>query len=167
MNGKTPSAIFRPPLIFRLLSVVVFFKQLVLVFLAFVFFKRICWTHLVNEDSKILVKYYPDLRGHKSINLSVLNSNKAAFVMKARRWHLMYLWSESTLGFIHHFWSVLATSFWLEQINCVWASLHVLPTESCVLDLVSLLLWSGLYQNHIAFQTKDGLDEHYHCICFF
>ena len=36
--------------------------------------------------------------------------------------------------------------------------LHLLATESCVLDLFIVLLWSGLYLKHIAFQTKDGLD---------
>ena len=36
---------------------------------------RICQTHIVNDDSKIVVKY-----SSESFNLSVLNSNKVAFV---------------------------------------------------------------------------------------
>ena len=65
--------------------------------------------------------------------------------------------SEVDLSFIHDFWGVSITSFWLGQINFVYKGLqHVLATESCVLDSVSVLLWNGL--NHTVFQTKDGLD---------
>ena len=57
----------------------------------------------------------------------------------------IYLWSEVALSFIHHFWSVFITSFWLGQINCVWGSLHVLATESCVLDLVLVSFSEAVY----------------------
>ena len=65
--------------------------------------------------------------------------------MRARRWQPIYLWSEGALSFIHHFWSVFITFFWLGQINCVWGSLHVLATESCVLDLVLVSFSEAVY----------------------
>ena len=65
------------------------------------------------------------LRGHKSMNLSVWTATKLLFsCMRARRWHLIYLWSGLAWSFIHQFWSVLITSFRLRQINWVWGSLQ-------------------------------------------
>ena len=124
-------------------------------------FCRICWTHLVNEDSKLWssrVKYSSE---RVQINQSFCIKQQQKLLlscMRARRWHIIYFWSEGALSFIHHIWRVLATPFWLGQINCVWGSLHVLAAEYCVLDLVSVFLWSGLNLNHIVFQTRDGLD---------
>ena len=83
------------------------------------------------------------LRGHKSINLSVLNRNKVAFVMHKSQNVASNLFM--IRGFIQHFWSVFITSFWLGQISCVWGSLHVLATESCVLDLVLVSFSEAVY----------------------
>ena len=68
--------------------------------------------------------------GHKSINLSVSNSNKVAFVMHESQKVASKLFM--IRSFICHFWSVFITSLWVGQINCVWGSMLVLATESCV-----------------------------------
>ena len=92
----------------------------VLVFLLFAFFCRICWTHLVNEDSKIVVKYSSETA---QINQSFCIKQKQSCFCHA--WEPesgIYIWSELSLSFIHHFWSVFITSFWLGQIYCVSGS---------------------------------------------
>ena len=77
MNRKTPTDIFWPP--FRLLSVVAIFLNSILVFLLFVFFVGIAEHIQSMKTVKLWSSTFP--RGHKSINLSVLNSNKVAFVI--------------------------------------------------------------------------------------
>ena len=74
MNGKTPTDMFCPSL--RLLSVVVIF-EIVFQFSFCLSFLQDLLNTVVNEDSKIVVKYSSE----RSINLSVLNSKKVAFVM--------------------------------------------------------------------------------------
>ena len=105
------------------------------------------------------------LRGHKSINLSVLNSKKVAFVMHESQKVASNLFM--IRSFIFHFWSVFIISFWVGQINCVWGSLHVFATG------VVFLSWSVFFSDtvyiwitHVVFQTNDRLDWHYHCIRF-
>ena len=77
MNRKTPTDIFWPP--FRLLSVVAIFLNSILVFLLFVFFVGFAEHIYSMKTVKLWSSTLP--RGHKSINLSVLNSNKVAFVI--------------------------------------------------------------------------------------
>ena len=75
----------------------------VLVFLLFAFFCRICWTHLVNEDSKIVVKYSSETA---QINQSFcIKQKKSCFCHSWEPESGIYLWSELALSFIHHFWS--------------------------------------------------------------
>ena len=77
MNAKAPTDIFWPP--FRLLSVVVIFLNTVLVFLLFVFL--VGFAEHVQSMTTVKLWSRNLLRGHKSMNLSVLNSSKVAFLM--------------------------------------------------------------------------------------
>ena len=74
------------------------------------------------------------LRGHKSINLSVLNSNKVAFAMHESQKEASKLFM--IRNFIYHFWSVFVTLLWVGQINCVWGSMLVLARVMCLSWLV-------------------------------
>ena len=114
----------------------------------------ICWTHIVNE---LTVKLWSStlLRGHKSINISVLNSNKVAFVMYESQKVASKLFVIRSL-IIYHFWSVFITSSWLGQINCVWGSLLVLATKTVFfwitlffkpkMDLISSIILFGFLE---------------------
>ena len=44
------------------------------------------------------------------------------------------------------------------NLLCDSHCMYYCATESCVLDVVSVLHCSGLYVHHVVFQTKDGLD---------
>ena len=77
MNAKAPTDIFWPP--FRLLSVVVIFLNTVLVFLLFVFL--VGFAEHVQSMTTVKLWSRNLLRGHKSMNLPVLNSSKVAFLM--------------------------------------------------------------------------------------
>ena len=85
------------------------------------------------------------LRGHKSINLFVLNSNKVAFVMHesqkvASKWSMIR-------NFIYHFWSVFITSLWVGQINCVWGSIsyRVMCLSWLVFFPETVYIWITLF----------------------
>ena len=74
------------------------------------------------------------LRGHKSINLSVLNSNKVAFVMHESQ----KVASKSFMirNFIYHFWSVFITLIFVSGTN--WLCLRV---NACISYRVMCLSW--------------------------
>ena len=76
MNRKTPTDIFWPR--FRLLSIVIaIFLNSILVFLLFVFFAG--FAEYIWSIKRVKMCSSTLLRGHKSINLSILDSNKVAF----------------------------------------------------------------------------------------
>ena len=75
MNGKTRTDIFRtpPP------KCCYYFLNSVLVFLLFVFI--VGFAEHTKSMKTVKLCSSTLLRGHKSINISILNSNKVAFVM--------------------------------------------------------------------------------------
>ena len=124
------------------------------------------------------------LRGHKSINLSVLNSNKVAFVMHESQKVASKLFVIRSL-IIYHFWSVFITSLWLGQINCVWGSLLVLATKTVFfwitlffkpkMDLISSIIVFGFLEiqsNNVPVDDKtlpryilNQTNKTYTCTC--